>query len=122
MTLHRSSGSQSLLEGAATAQPNDSRSCCSPACTSNIGQDVCDNSGILQAPTGVQAQADSKVELPTRLNNVPHQREVRQFFYKDVTEAILKAVRAGEKRVATRQAQAAVQGLETKINESMWGL
>lgn len=42
------------------------------------------------------------MELPTRLNNVPHQREVRQYFYKDVTNAIQTAVKAGETRMSVR--------------------
>ena len=46
---------------------------------------------------------ESSVELPTRLNNVPHQREVRSFFYRDTTDAILSAVKAGETRISVRQ-------------------
>ena len=66
----------------------------------------------------MQATTTGTVLLPTRLNNVPHQREVRQFFYKDATEAILAAVRAGEKRIRTRHVPPAQQF--STISNSCW--
>eukprot|EP01024_Parvocaulis_polyphysoides_P018965 TRINITY_DN1847_c0_g1_i1.p1 TRINITY_DN1847_c0_g1~~TRINITY_DN1847_c0_g1_i1.p1 ORF type:complete len:329 (-),score=40.58 TRINITY_DN1847_c0_g1_i1:50-1036(-) len=37
--------------------------------------------------------------LPLRMNNIPHERSSRQFFYDDVSEAVKNAVNAGEKRL-----------------------
>lgn len=50
-----------------------------------------------------EATSSNTVELPTRLNNIPHQRDTRKFFYKDVTDAVLAAVKAQEKRISVRQ-------------------
>ena len=49
-----------------------------------------------------QAGLKTEIELPTRLNTVPHERTVRKFFYKDATAAIQAAVDAGERRIQTR--------------------
>lgn len=40
--------------------------------------------------------------IPTFLNNTPHLRETRQFFYKDITDSIVRAVDAGEKRMRVK--------------------
>ncbi|KAK9806973.1 hypothetical protein WJX72_009126 [[Myrmecia] bisecta] len=51
----------------------------------------------------VQQQAMSEaVEVPTHLNNIPHSRETRRFFYKEVCQAVQRAVAAGELRMKVR--------------------
>lgn len=40
--------------------------------------------------------------IPTRLNNIPHQRETRQHFYREVTAAVTAAVASGAKRLSVR--------------------
>jgi len=37
--------------------------------------------------------------IPTRLNNIPHSREIREYFYNDVLEATQRAVDDGKKRL-----------------------
>lgn len=37
--------------------------------------------------------------IPTRLNNIPHSREIREYFYEDVLQATLRAVNDGKKRL-----------------------
>ena len=59
--------------------------------------------GLLQA-FSAQAKFQTDIQLPTRLNGVPHERSVRKFFYKDATAAIQAAVDAGERRIQTRSA------------------
>eukprot|EP00270_Netrium_digitus_P018851 TRINITY_DN7257_c0_g1_i2.p1 TRINITY_DN7257_c0_g1~~TRINITY_DN7257_c0_g1_i2.p1 ORF type:complete len:649 (-),score=216.76 TRINITY_DN7257_c0_g1_i2:222-2132(-) len=39
------------------------------------------------------------VGMPTRLNDIPHSREIRQYFYRDCCEATSRAVDAGIKRM-----------------------
>lgn len=48
------------------------------------------------------ATFETAADLPTRLNGVPHERDVRKFFYKDAAAAVLAAVSAGEKRIKMR--------------------
>ncbi|GMH33032.1 hypothetical protein BSKO_00866 [Bryopsis sp. KO-2023] len=45
---------------------------------------------------------DAPVDLPSRMNNVPHQREMRQFFYHDVSTAVKSAVAAGVFKMTVR--------------------
>lgn len=42
---------------------------------------------------------DSWRGIPTRLNNIPHSREIRKYFYDDVLEATKRAVQAGRTRL-----------------------
>lgn len=42
------------------------------------------------------------MQLPTRLNTIPHDREVRQWFYRDLTAGVMAALAAGETRVLAR--------------------
>eukprot|EP00242_Pyramimonas_sp_CCMP2087_P014052 CAMPEP_0198210270 /NCGR_PEP_ID=MMETSP1445-20131203/20000_1 /TAXON_ID=36898 /ORGANISM="Pyramimonas sp., Strain CCMP2087" /LENGTH=348 /DNA_ID=CAMNT_0043884289 /DNA_START=102 /DNA_END=1148 /DNA_ORIENTATION=+ len=44
----------------------------------------------------------SSQEIPTFLNNTPHLRETRKFFYKDATDSVVRAVNAGGKRMQMR--------------------
>ncbi|XP_075652472.1 adenylate kinase 5, chloroplastic [Castanea sativa] len=37
--------------------------------------------------------------IPTRLNNIPHSREIREYFYKDVLEATQRAINDGRTRL-----------------------
>ncbi|KAL2929924.1 Adenylate kinase 5 chloroplastic [Bienertia sinuspersici] len=37
--------------------------------------------------------------IPTRLNNIPHSREIREYFYDDVLQSTLRAVNDGKKRL-----------------------
>ncbi|XP_056693145.1 adenylate kinase 5, chloroplastic [Spinacia oleracea] len=37
--------------------------------------------------------------VPTRLNNIPHSKEIREYFYEDVLQATLRAVNDGKKRL-----------------------
>ncbi|XP_021745454.1 adenylate kinase 5, chloroplastic-like isoform X2 [Chenopodium quinoa] len=37
--------------------------------------------------------------IPTRLNNIPHSREIREYFYEDVLQATLRAVKDGKRRL-----------------------
>ena len=38
--------------------------------------------------------------IPTRLNNVPHLRETRNFFYDDVTRGVRAALADGQSRLS----------------------
>lgn len=42
---------------------------------------------------------DSWRGIPTRLNNIPHSREIRKYFYDDVLEATKRAVKDGRTRL-----------------------
>ncbi|XP_038890385.1 adenylate kinase 5, chloroplastic isoform X2 [Benincasa hispida] len=42
---------------------------------------------------------DSWRGIPTRLNNIPHSREIRKYFYDDVLEATKRAVQGGRTRL-----------------------
>ena len=46
----------------------------------------------------------STVSIPQRLNNVPHQRETRQFFYQDACAAVKKAVEGKQQLLSVRSA------------------
>ncbi|KAK6925604.1 Oberon, PHD finger domain [Dillenia turbinata] len=46
--------------------------------------------------------------IPTRLNNIPHPREIRKCFYEDVLQATQRAVNDGRTRLKSTTAQAAV--------------
>jgi|Transcript_5102 adenylate kinase len=46
-----------------------------------------------------RARANEGVNIPTLLNNTPHARTTRQFFYDDCTKSVVAAVTAGEKRI-----------------------
>lgn len=37
--------------------------------------------------------------IPTKLNNIPHSREIREYFYKDVLEATQRAINDGRTRL-----------------------
>ena len=51
--------------------------------------------------TPVQA---GRITIPQRLNNVPHQRETRQFFYQDACAAVRNAVSAREPLLSVKWA------------------
>ncbi|XP_021911053.1 adenylate kinase 5, chloroplastic-like [Carica papaya] len=40
--------------------------------------------------------------IPTRLNNIPHSREIRSYFYDDVLQATKRAVNDGRTRLKVR--------------------
>lgn len=42
------------------------------------------------------------LELPLRMNNVPHTREMRNFFYDEVASAVKLALAGGESRISVR--------------------
>ncbi|WCJ29839.1 adenylate kinase family protein [Euphorbia peplus] len=44
-------------------------------------------------------QQDKWRGIPTRLNNIPHSREIRNYFYNDVLQATLRAVKDGKTRL-----------------------
>lgn len=60
--------------------------------------------GILLILLSVMLQVpyQSTVDIPLRMNNVPHPREMRQFFYRDATAAVQAAVEAGQMRMSVR--------------------
>ncbi|XP_062159266.1 adenylate kinase 5, chloroplastic [Alnus glutinosa] len=45
------------------------------------------------------ASQDSWRGIPTRLNNIPHSREIRKYFYNDVLEATRRAINDGRTRL-----------------------
>ena len=51
--------------------------------------------------TPVQA---GRITIPQRLNNVPHQRETRQFFYQDACAAVRNAVSARQPLLSVKWA------------------
>ena len=65
---------------------------------------------ITQAEAGLETATD----LPTRLNGVPHERDVRKFFYKDAAAAVSAAVNAGEKRIKIRCCTCCMQPLKLR--------
>ncbi|KAL3535961.1 hypothetical protein ACH5RR_004422 [Cinchona calisaya] len=40
--------------------------------------------------------------IPTRLNNIPHSREIREYFYNDVLQATARAINAGKTRLKVK--------------------
>lgn len=50
----------------------------------------------------LQSMLDPPVQLPLRMNNTPHPREMRQFFYQDVCESVKAAVAGGELKMSLR--------------------
>ena len=54
--------------------------------------------GILQEVDQQQA------ELPTRMNDIPHHRDKRRWFYNEVTQAMLAALADGQTRMRIRRA------------------
>lgn len=42
---------------------------------------------------------DKWIGIPTRLNNIPHSREIRNYFYDDVLQATQRAVNDGRTRL-----------------------
>ncbi|KAK6942236.1 hypothetical protein RJ641_027613 [Dillenia turbinata] len=53
--------------------------------------------------SSLRSQASSKQDnwrgIPTRLNNIPHSREIRKYFYEDVLQATQRAVNDGRTRL-----------------------
>ncbi|PSC75462.1 adenylate kinase [Micractinium conductrix] len=54
------------------------------------------------AVEGSAANSTLTAPLPTRLNTIPHSRETRQYFYRDLKEGVMAAVAAGELRMIAR--------------------
>ena len=46
-----------------------------------------------------KSRANAGVDVPTLLNNVPHARATRRWFYEDATKSIVAAVTARERRI-----------------------
>lgn len=44
------------------------------------------------------------MEIPTKLNNIPHTHYIRRFFYAEATRATKQALSAGKQRITLRQA------------------
>ena len=42
------------------------------------------------------------VAIPTLLNNIPHARDIRRFFYDDATESVVRAMKDGEKKTRVK--------------------
>ena len=40
--------------------------------------------------------------IPTLLNNIPHARDIRRFFYDDATESVVRAMKDGEKKTRVK--------------------
>ena len=54
---------------------------------------------------GILQEADQQqAELPTRMNDIPHHRDKRCWFYHEVTQAMLAALADGQTRMRIRQA------------------
>jgi len=54
---------------------------------------------------GILQEADQQqAELPTRMNDIPHHRDKRRWFYSEVTQAMLAALADGQTRMRIRQA------------------
>lgn len=51
--------------------------------------------------SGGVVQGDG-VQLPVRMNNVPHPRETREFFYDDVAKGVRSAIADAHSRLAIR--------------------
>lgn len=55
---------------------------------------------ILDIKKGKESLSQDKWRgIPTRLNNIPHSREIRKYFYDDVLQATEKAVKDGKSRL-----------------------
>eukprot|EP00884_Botryococcus_braunii_P004184 jgi/Botrbrau1/13767/Bobra.0056s0022.1 len=54
-----------------------------------------------EGPLDNQEESRSQA-IPTRLNNVPHLRETRRWFYEDCRDGVLKALAAGESRLQVK--------------------
>lgn len=50
----------------------------------------------------LQSMIDPPVQLPLRMNNTPHPREMRQFFYKDACQSMKEAIAKGELKMSLR--------------------
>ncbi|KAL4181383.1 hypothetical protein AMTRI_Chr12g237020 [Amborella trichopoda] len=51
------------------------------------------------SPSMTSARKDKWRGIPTRLNNIPHSREIREYFYEDVLQAIQRALENGRIRL-----------------------
>lgn len=40
--------------------------------------------------------------IPTRLNNIPHSRDIRAYFYEDVLQATIRSIKDGNTRLRVR--------------------
>ncbi|KAL5772755.1 hypothetical protein ACOSP7_012366 [Xanthoceras sorbifolium] len=58
---------------------------------------------VLESDNGSNRPSSSKednwIGIPTRLNNIPHSREIRNYFYVDVLQATQRAVNSGRTRL-----------------------
>ncbi len=63
-----------------------------------VRAEAAEGGGSAAAGTAVTDRAP----IPTRLNTIPHERTTRQHFYRETTEAIKKAIYAGETRMLAR--------------------
>jgi len=52
----------------------------------------------------LQEADQQQAELPTRMNDIPHHRDKRRWFYNEVTQAMLAALADGQTRMRIRQA------------------
>ena len=52
----------------------------------------------------MQETDQQQAELPTRMNDIPHHRDKRCWFYNEVTQAMLAALADGQTRMRIRQA------------------
>lgn len=51
----------------------------------------------------LQEADQQQAELPTRMNDIPHHRDKRRWFYNEVTQAMLTALSDGQTRMRIRQ-------------------
>ena len=59
---------------------------------------------VIPSPRLVSIYGAEHVAIPTKLNNIPHTHDIRNFFYAEVTEACKRALSAGKQRMILRQA------------------
>ncbi|KAK9861434.1 hypothetical protein WJX84_008393 [Apatococcus fuscideae] len=60
------------------------------------------SAGAQDTAGAAAAGSAQPVEIPTKLNNIPHTHHIRRFFYADVTQATKKALSAGKQRITLR--------------------
>lgn len=51
---------------------------------------------------GTGSSSSNVVEIPTKLNNIPHTREIRRFFYDDVVKSVDAALADGNRLLSVR--------------------
>ena len=71
-----------------------------PATSGSAGAQKADCAGL--APQSVSDVKSEGVDIPHWLNSIPHSHKQREFFYAEATDAVRRALQAGEQRLVVQ--------------------